>query len=405
MRILEVTQSYYPFVDRGGPAVKVRALARGLAARGEEVTVLTADLGVDRVANQTNAWVRDERGWRSQEDSVAAIYLKSRASYRSMTWNPGVFAFCREHLPSFDIVHIYGIYDLLGPPVGRACRRLGLPYVVEPIGMFRPIIRNIALKKAYRLLFGDSLVLGADRVVATAEQERQELIEEGVPAAKIVIRRNGLEVPGRLPERGAFRRQWNIPDDAKVVLFLGRLVTKKSPDLLIEAFAKWRAARSANGQAPPAVLVIAGPDEGAYQRKLEARAAESGLGSSVLFPGPLFDESKWSAYRDADLFVLPSQNENFGNTAAEAIACGTPVLVTDRCGIAPLVKDRAGLVVPHDLGAMSDALTCLLGPSGLREQLQRSCEVTAQSLGWEEPLNETQELYAQLMRERRKITA
>lgn len=404
MRILEVTQSYYPFVDRGGPAVKVRALARGLAARGEKVTVLTADLGLGRIPSQGNGWVRDEHGWRSQEDSIEATYLKSRASYRSMTWNPGVFTFCRQRLPSFDIVHIYGTYDLLGPPVGHGCRRLELPYVVEPIGMYRPIVRSIALKKVYRRFFGDSLVLGAARVVATAEQERQELIEEGVPAAKIVIRRNGLEVPSSLPERGAFRRQWNIPNDANLVLFLGRLVTKKSPDLLIEAFANWRMVQSRNGPAPAAVLVIAGPDEGAYQKKLEMLAVQAGLGNLVLFPGPLFDDSKWSAYRDADLFVLPSQNENFGNTAAEAIACGTPVLVTDRCGIAPLIKDRAGIVVPHDVTAMTEALTRLLGPSRLREQLQQGCATTAQSLGWEEPLSETQELYAQILRERRKIT-
>jgi len=382
----------------------VRALARGLAARGEEVTVLTADLGLERLAQQENGWIREGRGWRLREDSVEAIYLKSGASYRSMTWNPGVFDFCRQHLPAFDVVHIYGIYDLLGPPVGRACRRLGLPYVVEPIGMFRPIVRNIALKKLYRRLLGDSLVLGANRVVATAEQERQELIEEGVPATRIVIRRNGLEVPEQLPARGAFRRRWNIPSDAKLVLFLGRLVTKKSPDLLIEAFAQWRAAQAANGQAPAAVLVIAGPDEGGYQKKLEALAAQLGLGGSVLFPGPLFDNDKWSAYRDADLFVLPSQNENFGNTAAEAIACGTPVLVTDHCGIAPLVKDRAGIVVPHDAAAIADAMTHLLGASGLLEQLQQGCAATAQSLGWEEPLNETQALYAQLIRER-KTTA
>src|SRR5271154_2197700 len=102
MRILEVTQSYYPFVDRGGPAVKVHALARGLALRGEEVTVLTADLGLERIAKPANEWVKEVHGWRSREDSVEAIYLKSYASYRALTWNPGVFAFCKERLPSFD---------------------------------------------------------------------------------------------------------------------------------------------------------------------------------------------------------------------------------------------------------------------------------------------------------------
>src|SRR5579862_9785292 len=205
MRVLKVTQSYYPFVDRGGPAVKVRALARGLASRGEEVTVLTADLGLGGIANRANGWVREGRGWRSCEDSVETIYLKSTASYHAVTWNPGIFAFCGERLGSFDVVHIYGLYDLLGPTVARACRRRGLPYVVEPMGMFRPIVRNIPLKKLYRYLIGNSLILGAQRVVATSEQEHRELVEEGVPKDQIAIRRNGIERPQQLPAPGTFR--------------------------------------------------------------------------------------------------------------------------------------------------------------------------------------------------------
>jgi hypothetical protein len=103
MKVLAVTQSYYPFVDRGGPAVKVRALARGMASRGEAVTVLTADLGLARITSSVNRWARENGGWRSLEDSVETIYLDSKASYRAMTWNPGVFGFCKDRLPMFDI--------------------------------------------------------------------------------------------------------------------------------------------------------------------------------------------------------------------------------------------------------------------------------------------------------------
>ena len=392
MRILSVTQSYYPFLERGGPAVKVRALARGLEQRGHQVTILTSDLGLKAYAERSDSWKPDRWGWRSTTDAVETIYLRQKAHYRSATWNPGVFAFCGERLSEFDVVHIYGLYDLLGPAVARACRRAGVPYVVEPMGMFRPIIRSIALKRIYRLAFSNAMVRGARRLIATAPQEKNELIEDGVPEEKIVVRRNGISLPQSLPDPGMFRSEWGISQDTQLVLFLGRLVSKKSPDLLLEAFARWHARRNSPS---PAVLVFAGPEEGdGYRESLQARAARLDLGKTLLFTGPLYDQAKWSAFRDADLFVLPSQNENFGNTAAEAIACGTPVLVTDRCGIAPLIEGRAGVVVPHDCDALAAALERLLGADQvLHRRLKEGCAEVARALDWEEPLAETEALY------------
>ena len=90
----------------------------------------------------------------------------------------------------------------------------------------------------------------------------------------------------------------------------------------------------------------------------------------MLFVGPLYDEEKWQAYRDADVFVLPSQNENFGNTAAESAVCGTPVIVTDRCGIAPLVR-RAGLVIRHDAVELEQALRAILEDADFNRALPK----------------------------------
>jgi glycosyltransferase involved in cell wall biosynthesis len=399
MRLLNVTQSYYPFMDKGGPTVKVRALARGMASLGHSVTVLTADFGLDvsqkKLLNATpNRW-----GYEAKEDGVETVYLRTRAQYRSLTWNPGVAPYCRKHLDYYDIVHIYGLYDLMGPRVAGACRRIGRPYVVEPMGMFRPIIRKIRLKRFYHSILGDSMLRGASRIIATAEQERQELLDGGIPDSKIVVRRNGIDVPERFPALGEFRNQWDIAPDVKVVLFLGRLVSKKSPDLMLDAFSHWHR-RSAVSRG--SVLVVAGPDEGdGFRQRLEAQAARIGLNGGVLFTGPLYGDAKWAAYRDADLFVLPSQNENFGNTAAEAVACGTPVLVTDRCGIAPIVDRRAGVVVPHDCDALEAGLAQILDDPTFAAQLRAGCEPVARSLGWAEPLAEMESLYQNLLQEKR----
>ena len=148
-------------------------------------------------------------------------------------------------------------------------------------------------------------------------------------------------------------------------------------------------------------MVMAGPDEGdGFRRNLESHAAQLGLNGNVLFTGPLYEDAKWAAYRDADVFVLPSQNENFGNTAAEAIACGTPVLVTDRCGIAPLVEGRAGIVVSHERAAIEAGLTRILEDTALAARLREGCKAVTDSLSWNEPLEQMEALYREVIAER-----
>lgn len=396
MRILNVTETYYPFLEWGGPPVKVRALARGLAACGHRVTVLTADFGISTDARVT----RTALGWRMEESGVEVIYLPSWLRYRALTWNPGIDKFCRERLDEFDVVHIFGLYDLLGPGAATQCQRQNVPYVLEPIGMFRPIVRNLWLKRLYHRWPGGPMIQQAQRIIATSWQESKELAVGGVPVEKITVRRNGVDAPDTLPPLGTFRRHWNISAETKVILFLGRLVAKKSPELLMAAFAQWC---RGPGKEVQARLVFGGPEENDGTRaRLETLARQLDIREKVLYTGPLFDRAKWAAYVDADVFVLPSQNENFGNTAAEAIACGTPAIVTENCGIAPLVGPRAAVVVKHNEESISEALGAVLGDKRFRARLVAGCAEVTRSLGWDEPISEMEALYKTLGEKKRK---
>jgi glycosyltransferase involved in cell wall biosynthesis len=391
MRILNVTETYAPFLEFGGPPVKVRALGEGLARSGHPVTVLTADWGLEKRAVATggrNLAERSPFGWRRRENGVETIYLPTWLHYRQVSWNPAVRRFCRARLGQFDVAHIFGLYDLLGPAVAAACRKHAIPYVVEPIGMFLPIVRNLRLKRMYHRLWGTRMLEGASAVVATSEQEIEELTAGGISRAKVVMRRNGVEVPASWPERGTFRKKLGIPAEAKVVLFLGRLSSKKSPDLLLRAFAELK-----RREATPLRLVFAGPDLGGVRAQLVEMAAQLDARQEVQFAGPLFGQDKWAAYRDADVFVLPSQNENFGNTAAEAVASGTPVIVTEQCGIAPLLANQAGMVVRHEAHSVAEALIRILTDEELRRHLQAGCAKVTLDLGWGEPVREMERLY------------
>jgi glycosyltransferase involved in cell wall biosynthesis len=395
MRILSVTQSYAPFYEFGGPPVKVEALANGLVQRRHSVTVLTADWGFEERRQSDPEGVTSRRspfGWTRDANGVQSIYLPTWFRYRAMSWNPAVGRYCRAKLKQVDAVHIFGLYDLLGLTVARSCRKQGIPYVLEPIGMFVPIVRSIALKRAYHAFWGGRMLAGAAAVVATSEQEVEELADGGIARDKIVLRRNGVVVPREQPVRGAFRTQYGIPAEAFLVLYLGRLSVKKSPDLLLEAFSALP--KEIDGRT--VWLVFAGPDEGGMLRQLECQAKELGVSERVVFSGSVFGGRKWAAYRDADVFVLPSQNENFGNTAAEAAACGTPVIVTENCGIAPLLSDSAGIAVRHETSDVRKAVQEVLSDVGLRERLAQGGRRAAGRLGWEQPVADMERLYLRL---------
>jgi glycosyltransferase involved in cell wall biosynthesis len=194
---------------------------------------------------------------------------------------------------------------------------------------------------------------------------------------QVVVRYNGIDpalLPG-LPSRGTFRTKWGLPQAEPLVLFLSRIIPRKGVDLLIDAFAK---ACTETGR-----LVIAGPEgEPGYLASLEKRARESGAGDRILFCGPLYDEDKKAALRDADIFALPSRYENFANVAAEAMACGVPVIVTDACGISPLVDGIGGLVIAREQGALTEGLSRLIRDEALYARLKEGCSRVAEKLDW-----------------------
>lgn len=96
---------------------------------------------------------------------------------------------------------------------------------------------------------------------------------------------------------------------------------------------------------------------------------------------------------DGTVFALPSRYENFGNTAAEAVACGTPVVVSDRCGIAPLIDQRAGLVTSYDAQAIARTLGELLGNATLYQRLRVGCPKVAEEISWEGLVRGMQDSY------------
>ena len=129
----------------------------------------------------------------------------------------------------------------------------------------------------------------------------------------------------RMP-KGEFRRSHQLPDNRKIVLFLGRLHPVKGLPRLLRAWARIQTEKA--GSQEEWILVLAGPDEGGHRRELESLVAGLGCQRSAMFVGELNDEQKWAALTAAELFVMPSDFENFGNAIVEAMSCAVPVITT-----------------------------------------------------------------------------
>lgn len=374
MRILKATGVYFPELKFGGPPLKIHALAQGLRQHGHDVSVLT-------FFSETPA-----RTEATRYDGVHVQYLPWVG--RGLRQWPTDRRLITQAVAAADVVHIYGLYNSLTPLAARAAAQAGKPCVLEPLGGYLPRGRNQWVKRLYHSAFTHRIARQSRIVIATSPQEFKELEPLGQPP-KLVLRRNGIDVEtfAKLPPAELFRRKLGIPADRRIVLFLGRLSPVKNLEQFIEAFARVRPANT--------TLALVGPAEADYETRLRALAQRLGITGEVAFAGPLYDEEKLSALAAADLFVMPSLIESYGNAVAEAVAAGLPVLLTDTCGIAPALHERAGLAVPLGVGTLAHGLRTMLDSVERARLTSRRAEVVAQ-LSWAEPLRQMDEIYRSL---------
>lgn len=219
-------------------------------------------------------------------------------------------------------------------------------------------------KDLYLRLVERRCIEQAAALICTDVLEKEAIRELGLRNPVYIVP-NGLDM-GRfanLPPRGEMRRELRLPEQAVVVLVLGRLHPVKRPDLAVQAFARIA------GEFPHAHLVFAGPDEAGLESLLSAVARQANCAERVHFTGLLPADRVLHALADADLLLMPSESENFGMAAAEAMAAGLPVVISNRIGISRFVgQANAGIVVPLTEESIADGLGRLLKqPEKLRE--------------------------------------
>lgn len=375
-----VVPVFYPALDYGGPIPVALNSAKHLVSRGHHVTVWTTNLVTSKgskLGNRTEE--RDVEGART-------VYLNSVAHYRWTGIAPDVVRYVYKELADYDVVHIYGFREFLTLIVSLSARALGKPYIVQTLGTIPRVTRSRTKKLIFDTLFSRAILHGASALIAKTPLDQKPYLDAGIPPEKVALIPNGIDQPAELSHvrEGEFRHEYGIGKGEVLFLFVGRINPVKGVDLLVRAFSTLD---------KHARLVIVGPDEG-YRQDIERFIQHRGLGRYVTFTGPLYGARKWAAYRDADVYVLPSMHENFGNVVLEAMICGLPVVLTDRCGIAPQVQGRGGLVVPYREEALAWAMKRLVSEPELREEVsKRGRSLLKEEFSWEPIVEKLERLY------------
>jgi len=338
MRVLQLCLGYPPSYHAGGAALTAAAVSAELARLNHLVLVVAPKL---RGASYRRARFRTE----TEETPVATvIHCGTWVQVRFKTVNPAAVLLIPRFLRHHDVVIIHGVRIFLGTVGALTCWLLGKPYIIFPHGAARPRWRSILLKRVYDALLGRRILRRAAAVACLSEPEREEVLAWSdcrLERVRLVTTSSAITSRTKGPT------DW----ERARILFLCRVVPEKCIELMIEAIAD-------PALLPRFEITVAGPLEdpvyaAALRRKAEAR------GVTLRFAGLVHGDEKAALVSESHLLALISEYESWGRVVAEALELGTPVLVSDTCGMASQLDDSSGVVVPRTVEALRGALRFL----------------------------------------------
>ena len=347
MRILQLVSSLNP--TSGGVAESVLRLSESLNAVGISVDVCCTDGSAHNFA----------QGSLLPITSLGPALGNYGFTIRLEHW-------LHAHAHEYDAVIVNGLWQYIGFATWRTLAVGKTPYFVFTHGMLDPWFKHTYplkhLKKWLYWPWAEYRVLrDARRVIFTCEEERLLARESfGLYKVKEAVTCYGTSSPPTNADalRERFYAAYPNLRGCRLLLFLSRIHEKKGCDLLLDAFAQIAA------MDPRLHLIIAGPDQQGWVPKLQAQATCLSIAERITWPGMMQGDVKWGAFYAAEVFCLPSHQENFGIVVAEALACGKPVLISNKVNIwREIEEDEAGFVDSDTLAGTVRNLQRWLGLS------------------------------------------
>ncbi len=335
MKILQCVPSIDPAL--GGSVEAPRLLTGALLRLGHAVEVLT---------------IQQPRPEWSASWGAVIHFAGPAASYYH--YSKHLVSWVTAHARNHDVFVIHGVWRYMSIGVWRGLRSSGVPYILYPHGMLDPFYNRFRWKRLKKVLMWrlveNKVLRDAAKVIFTCEEERRLSSANFHPfACNAAVLNLGIQSP---PGAEPAASSWP-PELAgkRVLLFLARIEPQKGVDTLISAFARVAPAH------PGVHLLITGPDAIGWKAQLISLAASLGIAGRIVWHGPVFGAAKWDFFRRADAYVLPTNFENFGISIVEALACGLPVLISNKAAVwRDIEAAAAGLVSENTVDATAHML-------------------------------------------------
>lgn len=360
----------------GGPVVFVAEAAAACRQHGVDSTICATTLqsafapGARPVAASDLPQVAGELD----------VHLHDVRAPRRLAYAPTLGRELKQIVGRYHVVHIHSLWLYPQFAASHSARRARVPWLVTPHGALDPYLRQRGrLRKfATDVIWQRRMLSGAYALHVTTDAEAT-LIEDIAPQVPRAVLPLGIHVR-RFESTGRgerFRRKHLREWQGPVVMFLGRVTSKKGLDVLIRAFA--RVLRSF----PDAALAIVGPDDEGLTARLQRLSRDLQIAPQVLFTGPVYDDDRYDALKCADVWTLSSHTENFAIALLEALAAGCPTVISPAVNLAPQVSAAgAGVVSALSDDAFAAAITSLLSDAKRRSELTAAGRAFAARYDW-----------------------
>ena len=386
MRVLHVIPSISPL--RGGPSRAVIDMVAALRLQGVDAAILTTN---DHGPGLHPELVTGRWQWHQGVPVLAfARWSPPVAALREFAISPGLSLWLAGHLKRYDLLHVHALFSYPSTSAMVQARWASVPYILRSIGQLSPwsLAQSRGRKRLLLRLIERRNLQQAAALHFTSVAEREEAAALGLTSPGLVLPL-GVRGPDSPAQRGA------VPNALAPVrfLFLSRLHPKKQLENLLEGLALLQRHRpEANWE-----LAIAGDGEPRYGAGLQEQARQLGIDGRCHWLGFVQGEAKWRALEAADWYVLPSAAENFGIAAVEALATGTPVILSREVAVAAdVARTGAGLVSASDPDALALTLARALERPSLAMQTS-AINLAAMDFSWSTIALQLRDAYRQVL--------